>query len=97
MPDIDYFVQMAFVSNPLREPILHSAIQTLQFPLGSRGLDAGCGIGLQALLLAKTVGPVGHITGLDLSPEVLVYAHSLFWCSNGRPILYHIANSLLTN
>ena len=77
MPDIDYFIQMSYVSNPLREPILHSAIQALQFPLGSRGLDAGCGIGFQALLLAETVGPVGHITGLDLSPEVLVYAKDM--------------------
>jgi demethylmenaquinone methyltransferase/2-methoxy-6-polyprenyl-1,4-benzoquinol methylase len=77
MSDIDYFVQMAYVSNPLREPILRSAIQALQFPLGGRGLDAGCGIGFQALLLAETVGPVGHITGLDLSPEVLVYAKDM--------------------
>jgi demethylmenaquinone methyltransferase/2-methoxy-6-polyprenyl-1,4-benzoquinol methylase len=77
MPDIDYFVQMAHVSNPLREPILRSAIQTLQFPLGSRGLDAGCGIGLQALLLAETVGHMGHVTGLDFSPDFLVYAKDL--------------------
>jgi len=75
--DTDYFVQMAYVSNPLREPILRSAIQALQFPMGSRGLDAGCGIGLQALLLAERVGPAGHITGLDLSPELLVYAKDI--------------------
>jgi ubiquinone/menaquinone biosynthesis C-methylase UbiE len=77
MPDIDYFVQMAHVSNPLREPILRSAIQVLKLSTGSRGLDAGCGIGLQALLLAETVGPAGHITGLDLSPELLDYAKNI--------------------
>ena len=77
MPDIDYFVQMAYVSNPLREPILRSAIQALQLPSGSRGLDAGCGIGFQALSLAEKVGPAGHITGLDLSPEFLVYAKDI--------------------
>lgn len=77
MPEIDYFVQMAHVANPLREPVLRSAIQALQFPLGSRGLDAGCGIGLQALSLAEAVGPAGHITGLDLSPEFLVYARDI--------------------
>jgi demethylmenaquinone methyltransferase/2-methoxy-6-polyprenyl-1,4-benzoquinol methylase len=75
--DIDYFVQMTYLSNPLREPILCSAIQALQFPLGSRGLDAGCGIGLQAMLLAKTLGPAGHVTGLDLSPEFLTYARDM--------------------
>jgi ubiquinone/menaquinone biosynthesis C-methylase UbiE len=77
MPDIDYFVRMTFVSNPLREPILRSVIQTLQFPLGSRGLDAGCGIGLQTLLLAEAMGPSGHITGLDLSSEFLDHAKEM--------------------
>jgi demethylmenaquinone methyltransferase/2-methoxy-6-polyprenyl-1,4-benzoquinol methylase len=68
---------MAYVSNPLREPALRSAIQALQLPSGSRGLDAGCGIGLQALLLAEAVGPAGHITGLDLSPEFLAFAKDI--------------------
>lgn len=77
MSDIDYFVQMAYVSNPLREPVLRSAIQALQFTSGSRGLDAGCGIGLQTLLLAEAMGPAGHITGLDLSPEFLDHAEEM--------------------
>jgi demethylmenaquinone methyltransferase/2-methoxy-6-polyprenyl-1,4-benzoquinol methylase len=77
MPDIDNFVQMAYVSNPLREPILRAAIRALQFPAGSRGLDAGCGIGLQTLLLAEAVGPAGHVTGLDRSPEFLDHAEEM--------------------
>jgi len=77
MPDTDYHVQMLRVSNPLREPVLRSAIQALQLPPGSRGLDAGCGIGLPALLLAEAVGPAGHVTGLDLSPEFLVHAEEI--------------------
>ena len=77
MPDLDYFVQMAFVTKPLREPVLRSAIRALQLPAGSRGLDAGCGIGFPALLLAKAVGPAGNITGLDLSPELLVHAEDI--------------------
>jgi demethylmenaquinone methyltransferase/2-methoxy-6-polyprenyl-1,4-benzoquinol methylase len=68
---------MAYVSNPLREPVLRSAIQALQLPSGSRGLDAGCGIGLPALLLAEAVGPAGHVTGVDLSPELLVVARDI--------------------
>ena len=71
---MDNYVRMANVFDCLREPVLRSAIQTLQLPLGSQGLDAGCGNGLQALLLAEAVGPAGHITGLDLSPEFLAYA-----------------------
>ena len=77
MSDIDHFVQVATVFNPLKEPLLRSAIQALQLPSGSRGLDAGCGIGLQAMMLAETVGPAGHITGLDLSPEFLDYAKDI--------------------
>ena len=77
MPDTDYHVQMLRVSNPLREPVLRSAIQALQLPSGSRGLDAGCGIGLPALLLAEAVGPTGHVTGLDLSSEFLIYAERI--------------------
>ena len=64
-------------SNPLREPLLRSVIQALRLPKGSRGLDAGCGIGLQALLLAEAIGPTGHVTGLDLSPAFLRYAEEV--------------------
>ena len=77
MTDISNVVGMAYLYNRLREPIFRSAIQALRFPLGSRGLDAGCGPGLQALMLAKIVGPTGHITGLDLSPELLIYAKDI--------------------
>lgn len=72
--NMDKYAQALSVSNPLREPVIRSAIQALQLPLGSRGLDAGCGIGLQAISLAEAVGPAGYVTGLDLSPELLVYA-----------------------
>ena len=50
----------------LRERLLRAAIRTLRPPRGSRGLDVGCGIGLQAMPLARAVGPGGHVTGLDL-------------------------------
>jgi len=42
--------------------------------LGSRGLDAGCGIGSHTLLLAEAVAPDGHVTGLDLFPGFLARA-----------------------
>ena len=56
---------------PLMEPTLLAAIRDLHLPLGSRGLDAGCGIGLPALLLADEVGPTGQVIGLDQSPELI--------------------------
>lgn len=75
--DVQNYIRMLHLSNPLREPVLRSAIGALALPTGSRGLDAGCGIGLQALLLAEAVGPAGHVTGLDLSPEFLRCARGL--------------------
>lgn len=76
MPKANY-VEMATVFNHLKEPVLRSAIEALQFSSGSRGLDAGCGIGLQALMLAEAVGAKGHVTGLDFSPEFLVCAKDM--------------------
>ena len=74
MPDTDTYIEMLAVSNPLIEPTFRSAIQALQLPSGSRGLDAGCGIGLQTLLLAEAVGSAGYVHGLDLCCEFLAYA-----------------------
>jgi len=81
-PDMDTYAQMLSLSNFLREPTLRSAIQALQLPSGSRGLDAGCGIGSHTLWLAEAVAPAGHVTGLDLSPEFLVHAREIAKKSN---------------
>jgi len=71
MTDTEAYVRSLAVTDPLIEPAIRAAIETLKLPSGSRGLDAGCGIGSQALLLAEAVGPAGHVTGLDFSPELL--------------------------
>ena len=52
-------------------------VRALQLPKGSRGLDAGCGIGLQCLLLGEEVGSTGHVTGLDISVEHLDYGRDI--------------------
>jgi demethylmenaquinone methyltransferase/2-methoxy-6-polyprenyl-1,4-benzoquinol methylase len=77
MIDTDAYIRRLEESNPLREPVLRAAIQALRLPVGSRGLDMGCGIGLQAQLLAEAVGPGGHVTGLDVLPELLRYADKI--------------------
>ncbi len=69
--DTDSYMHSLLVANPLRESTLRAAFETLQLPFGSCGLDAGCGIGLQCLLLAEVVGLTGHVTGLDVSTEFL--------------------------
>ncbi len=75
--DTELYIQRLAEANPLREPVLRSAIAALRLPPGSHGLDAGCGIGLQALLLAEAVGAGGQITGVDILPDLLTYAATL--------------------
>ncbi|MBM4464163.1 MAG: class I SAM-dependent methyltransferase [Chloroflexi bacterium] len=58
-------------------PAIRSAIRALQLPSGSRGLDAGCGIGTHTLWLAEAVSPDGHVTGVDISPECLARAEEI--------------------
>lgn len=71
MTDSDNYVHRLRVTEPMREPVLRAAVDALQLPKGSHGLDAGCGIGLQLPLLADALGPDGHIMGLDIRPEFL--------------------------
>jgi len=77
MTDTDSYLQSLMATNPLQEPIFRRAIHALNLLPGSRGLDVGCGIGLQAIMLAEAVGPAGHVTGVDLSPEFLDCARSI--------------------
>lgn len=72
--DSETYARRLFLADLLREPAIRSAIEALQIPAGSRGLDAGCGIGSHTLLLAEAVGPAGHVTGCDLSAEFLIRA-----------------------
>ena len=74
MTDADAYIRALEITNALMVPASRSAIEALELPTGSRGLDAGCGTGLQTKLLADAVGPNGHVTGLDIAPEFLRYA-----------------------
>jgi len=77
MTNVDATIQRLLEANPLREPVLRLAIQALQLPPGSHGLDVGCGIGLQSLLLADAVAGEGHVTSVDIIPEFLVFGENL--------------------
>jgi len=72
--ETDIYAHKLALADLLREQAIRSAIQGLKLPLGSRGLDAGCGIGSHTLLLAEAVGPGGQVIGLDLSSGILVIA-----------------------
>ncbi|MEA1958163.1 MAG: methyltransferase domain-containing protein [Chloroflexota bacterium] len=78
----DYTVRMLAMWELPRRTLMRQAIEALQLPDGSRGLDAGCGIGLQALMLTEAVGPNGHVTGIDIASKQLAIAEEIA-ASNG--------------
>jgi len=43
---------------------------------GERVLDLGCGAGTDSLVAAQMVGQEGHVTGIDLTPEMLMKARA---------------------
>jgi ubiquinone/menaquinone biosynthesis C-methylase UbiE len=91
--DSSIYIQRLLEVNPLREPLLHSIVQSLQLPRGSHSLDAGCGIGLQELLLAEAVGSDGQISGVDVLPELLAWGKKLVAKANlSDRVSFHQAN-----
>lgn len=63
--------------NRFQEPEGRAAIAALHLPLGSYGLDVGCGVGLYALWLAEALGPHGRVLGIDPSAERIAAAQQL--------------------
>jgi demethylmenaquinone methyltransferase/2-methoxy-6-polyprenyl-1,4-benzoquinol methylase len=57
--------------NQLTRPAILDAIHAADLPKGSRGLDAGCGLGMHTRWLAEAVSPEGAVTGVDRSREHL--------------------------
>lgn len=49
-------------------------IRDLHLERGSFVVDAGCGPGLWTPMLARVIGPLGRITGVDISTEALITA-----------------------
>jgi arsenite methyltransferase len=43
---------------------------------GERVLDVGCGAGTDTLVAAQMVAPDGHVTGIDMTPEMLAKARA---------------------
>ena len=71
MPEYDpaTYMDELYLSDPLQEPLMRRIVKAIGIPEGSRGLDAGCGVGLQIPPLAEAVGPQGRVTGLDILPQ----------------------------
>ena len=74
MSNAEEYLRKLRLTMGMREGVIQRAIDWLEIPLGSRGLDAGCGEGSLTLMLAEMVGADGHITGVDIEPYFLSYA-----------------------
>ena len=71
--DNESYIRSLLAFNSIKEPVAQAMVRALQLPKGGSGLDAGCGVGLQSLLLSEEIGSGGHVTGLDVSSEMLDY------------------------
>lgn len=69
--ETEEYLQSLLISSSFQESAMQSVIDALELPAGSRGLDVGCGFGAQVMQLAEVVGDIGHVTGVDISPEFL--------------------------
>jgi ubiquinone/menaquinone biosynthesis C-methylase UbiE len=71
------YIKKLLETAQLRETVIRDAINYLILPRGSKGFDAGCGIGLHWPMLIEAIGTEGYITGLDISTEFLEYAKKI--------------------
>lgn len=69
------YIRSLALSQPLRQPLLESALAWLSIPEKSPGLDLGCGIGLPAMLAADRLSL--NVTGVDIKPECIKMARHL--------------------
>jgi SAM-dependent methyltransferase len=75
-PEDRAYAEQLLITDVLIAPVNRAAIAVLQLASGSRGLDAGCGIGLQAIQLAEAVGPSGRVVGVDSSSAMIAEARA---------------------
>lgn len=67
--------------------VTHAALQS-----GERVLDVGCGTGAATRVAAETVGPTGHVLGVDVNPSMIDVARSLP-AVPGAPLEWRVATA----
>src|SRR5205809_7113288 len=76
--DLDYPPELANVPDPAAESFAGVAnpFSLGRLARGERVLDLGCGAGTDSLVAAQMVGEHGHVTGIDMTPEMLAKARA---------------------
>ncbi len=72
--NLNNYTAKLYLSDFLREPLVRTIVNSLYLPYGGRGVDIGCGIGSNTLILAEAVGESGNVVGIDLSADFINYA-----------------------
>jgi ubiquinone/menaquinone biosynthesis C-methylase UbiE len=68
-----------------------SILDGLGLKPGMKVLDVGCGLGDDAVELAVSVGPSGHVTGVDLSQSLITEAVRRF-ADRGLPWKFEVGD-----
>lgn len=55
---------------------LGNPVRDAQLQPGECVLDIGCGTGIDTILAARAVDPVGRVIGLDITPEIIAQARA---------------------
>jgi SAM-dependent methyltransferase len=76
--DLDYPPELANVPETAAESFAGVAnpFSLGRLEAGERVADLGCGAGTDSLVAAQMVGPDGHVTGIDMTPEMLAKARA---------------------
>src|SRR6184192_1180669 len=76
--DLDYPPELANVPERAVESFAGVAnpFSLGRLEAGERVLDLGSGAGTDSLVAAQMVGPDGHVTGIDMTPEMLAKARA---------------------
>ena len=76
--DLDYPEELANVPDGAAESFAGVAnpFSLGRLEPGERVLDLGCGAGTDSLVAAQMVGQKGHVTGIDMTPEMLAKARA---------------------
>lgn len=76
--DLDYPAELAAVPDAAVESFAGVAnpFSLGRLGLGEQVLDLGSGAGTDSLVAAQMVGPEGHVTGIDMTPEMLAKARA---------------------
>ena len=74
MKGFSNYATRLYLSDFLRQPLVRTIVNTLNLPQGSNGIDIGCGIGSNTLILAEAIERPRSVVGIDMSEDFINYA-----------------------